>query len=188
MRATSPPGSTIAARLVAVQATIEQFCCERRDRDDGDFQRLHGGFTRGRMPPHIVKPVLLREGLQRGLRPRAEMLDHLGGRERAEPRAVAMVLAARKPGHEPGGEQVARAGRIDELVDRRGRHRLVAFARDHDAALFAARHHRELHVVAQRRERGVEIGGLVQALAARASLAKTRSTAPVRIRLRNSSR
>ena len=121
MRATSPPGSTIAARLVAVQATIEQFCWNGVTGTTVTLSGCMGDSRERGEAPHMVKPAVLRESLQRGLRPRAEMLDHFGGRERAEPRAVAVILPARKPGQEAGREQVARAGRVDELADRRGR-------------------------------------------------------------------
>ena len=47
------------------------------------------------------------------------MLDHLRGRDRAESRGVAVILVAREPNQESGREQVARAGRVDEFVDRR---------------------------------------------------------------------
>src|SRR3982074_1726501 len=83
MRATSPPGSTIAARLVAVQATIEQFCSNGVT---GTMETLsgcmEGSAYEGRSPSYR-QPVLLREGFQRRPRPRAKMLDHLGCRERA---------------------------------------------------------------------------------------------------------
>ena len=65
---------------------------------------------------------------------------------------------------EAGREQIARAGRIDDALDRHRRHRLDRLAADDHAALLAARHHGELAVAAQRRDRGVEIGGLVEAV------------------------
>src|SRR5256885_16446974 len=81
MLATSPPGSTMAARLVAVQATIEQFCwigvtgtsvplsgCIHASRLWGTQpinmethvlrQRLHELFRRGALAlDHIIRPV-----------------------------------------------------------------------------------------------------------------------------------
>ena len=42
----SPPGSTTAPRLGRLQAhSSEQFCCERRDGNDGGFER-HGSWSR----------------------------------------------------------------------------------------------------------------------------------------------
>src|SRR4051794_12454224 len=164
MRATSPPGSTIAARLVAVQATIEQFWANGVT---GTMVTLSGcmgpGASEERRPSYS-EPVVLREGFQRRLGPRAEMLDDFGCRKRAEPRTVAMILAAGEAGEEPGSEQIARAGRVHQPVDRRRGDGLVAFPRNHHTTLLAARHHGELHVTAQRRERGIEIGGLIKTL------------------------
>ncbi len=48
------------------------------------------------------------------------MLDDLSRREPAGPPASSHVPPAREPGEEAGGEDVARAGRIDELGDREG--------------------------------------------------------------------
>ena len=41
------------------------------------------------------------------------MLDHLGRRQRAEPRRGAVVLAARQADQEAGREQIAGAGDVD---------------------------------------------------------------------------
>src|SRR6185312_11338852 len=120
MRATSPPGSTIAARLVAVQATIEQFC---ENGVTGTTVTLSGCillFRSGRRRPSYGEPVFLCEGLQRCFRPGAEMLDHLGRRNRAEPGATAVVLSAREAGEEAGREQIAGAGCVHQLLDRCG--------------------------------------------------------------------
>src|ERR1700720_1192178 len=43
-----------------------------------------------------VEPTVLRQRLERGLRPGADVLDHLGSGERTQPRAVAIVGAARQ--------------------------------------------------------------------------------------------
>src|SRR6185437_14464923 len=48
---------------------------------------------------------------------RAIMLDHLGGGDGAEAQRVFKLLAARRPEQEASGEQVARAGRVDERID-----------------------------------------------------------------------
>src|SRR6267154_2232161 len=141
MRGRSPPGSTIAARSVAVQATIEQFCANGVT---GTTVTLRACIMKSeaRMNSALYrKPGLLCEVLERCLGPRTEMLDHFGGGERAELGGSPVVLIARKPDQEPRGEQIARAGGIDELVDRRRVHDFVAFARHDHAAFFAARHH-----------------------------------------------
>src|SRR6185503_669797 len=130
MFATSPPGSTTAARLVAVQATIEQFCWIGVT---GTMLTLSGcmnGFKYAGPNASYRKPVLAREVFQRRLGPRAEMLDHFGCRECAEPRRGPVVFAARKSDEKTCREQIARAGGIHELVDRRRAHGLVAVARD----------------------------------------------------------
>ena len=87
----------------------------------------------------ISEAVVLRERLQRRLRPRADMLDHFGGRQCAELRGGAVILAAREPDQEAGGEQIARAGRIDQLVDRHGLHRLDCSSRDTTTQPFSLR-------------------------------------------------
>ena len=61
------------------------------------------------------QPVLLRQLLQRHLRPRADMLDHLGGRQRAEPAGILVAGIAHQPEQESGGEQIAGAGGVDQL-------------------------------------------------------------------------
>src|SRR5579872_1638754 len=71
----------------------------------------------------LQQPILARQIAQRTLRARAQMLNHLGGRERAEPSASAVVGAARETGQEAGGEQIARPGRIHHPLDRKGRYR-----------------------------------------------------------------
>src|ERR1043165_3915660 len=165
MFATSPPGSTTAARLVAVHATIEQFCWIGVTGTTVTLSGCIRNASRERIRSASYRePVLLREGFERGLGARAKMLDASRRRERAEPRGGAVVLAAREAHQESGGEQVARNRGVDQPVDRRGLDRLLLRAGDHYAAFLAARHHRELHVIAQRRGGGVEIGGLVQAL------------------------
>src|SRR4051794_41945439 len=58
------------------------------------------------------QPVLLRQLLQRHLRPRADVLDHFGGGERAEPAAIFMAGAAYQAEQESRGEQVAGAGGV----------------------------------------------------------------------------
>ncbi len=56
------------------------------------------------------------------------MLDHFGGRERTELGGGPVILTARKSDEKARGEQIARAGRIYQLDDRRGPDHLVAFA------------------------------------------------------------
>ena len=92
------------------------------------------------------------------------MLDHLGGGERAEPSAGAVVGAAREPGQKSRREQIAGAGRVDDALDRERRHRLSAVGTGHQAPLLAARHHCDIDIGAQRRDRRIEIRGLVKAV------------------------
>src|SRR5258708_1078878 len=106
---------------------------------------------------------LLRGRLERNLRPGAEVLDHFGRRNRPEPRRALMVRPLREAEQEAGGKEIARAGRVHHPLDPAGRHREDALARDHDAALFAARDHREARLRAQRRAGAVEIRGLEEA-------------------------
>src|SRR6188768_691982 len=163
MRATSPPGSTIAARLVAVHATIEQFCANGVTGTMVTFRGCMGGFTLEGRRPSYSEAALRREGLERGFGPCAEMLDHFGRRNRPKPRAIAVILVARQTCEKARCEKIACARRVDEFVDRRGGDRVMALARDHDAAFLAARHGGELHFIAQRCDRGIEVGGLVEA-------------------------
>ena len=55
-----------------------------------------------------------------GLGPRAEMRDHFGRGDRAGPQAACADRGRGARGEEAGGEQVAGAGRVDDLADRRG--------------------------------------------------------------------
>ena len=78
--------------------------------------------------------------------------------------AVAMVAAARQPEQEARREQVAGAGGVDHLLDRRGRHRVTP-------SLLTTTQPFSLRVttasLASSRKRlaaGVEIGGLVEAV------------------------
>ena len=68
------------------------------------------------------------------------------------------------PTRKPGGEQVAGAGGIDQPLDRARRHRIGLLAGHDQAALFAAGDHGKPRIVAQRVDRGVEVGGLVEAV------------------------
>src|SRR5436305_12413084 len=97
MFATSPPGSTMAARLVAVHATIEQFCWIGVTGTTVTLSGCMGSFRSEDASASYRQPVLPYEVFQRSLGPCAEMLDHLGGRECAELRSGAVVLAARQP-------------------------------------------------------------------------------------------
>ena len=63
------------------------------------------------------QPVLPRQLLQRHLRPRADVLDHLGRRQRAEPARRLIAGVADQAEQEAGGEQIAGAGGVDELFE-----------------------------------------------------------------------
>src|SRR6476660_645206 len=98
MRGTSPPGSTIAARLVAVHATMEQFCANGVTGTMVTLRGCMGGFVSAGSKTSYSEATVLREGLERGFGPRAQVLDHLGRRDGAEARAIAVVLVACEPG------------------------------------------------------------------------------------------
>ena len=53
------------------------------------------------------------------------------------------VLAAGEAVEEAGGEEIAGAGGIDHLCNRRGRHRDAIFGGDHHRAFLAPRQHRD---------------------------------------------
>src|SRR4029077_3143637 len=100
MCAPSPPGSTMAARWVAVQATIEQFCWIGVTGTTVTFRGCMRAFDAQEGCASYGEPVVLRESLERDFGRRAKMLDPLGRRERAEPRRGAVILIARKPDQE----------------------------------------------------------------------------------------
>ena len=91
-------------------------------------------------------------------------MDHLGRHQRPEPRRVAIVGAAREPDQKTRGEEVAGAGGVDQALHGARRNSRGFLARYDQTTLFATRDHRKPRVVAQRIERGVEVGGLVQAV------------------------
>src|SRR5262249_14955585 len=95
-----------------------------------------------------VEAVVAGQRLERGLRPGAEMLDHLGRGERAESRRSAIVGAAREPDQKSRREQIARSGGVDHALDRARRTGVGLLAAHDQAALLAARDDRELGVVA----------------------------------------
>src|SRR6185312_2453232 len=94
----------------------------------------------------IRQPVFACQVAQRRLGPRAEMPNDLGCGERAEPAAGAVIGAAREPGQEASGKQVAGTGGIDHPLDRESRHGFGSLRADDDTALFAPRHHRDAHI------------------------------------------
>ena len=75
-----------------------------------------------------------------------------------------MIGAARKPEQEAGGEQVAGAGGVDQLVDRRGRHRFRDLSRVTTTQPFSLRvTAASLASLRSAATRRIEIGGLVEA-------------------------
>src|SRR5215469_4219276 len=109
-------------------------------------------------------PVLLDECAQRAFGPRPQMLDDFGGAERADPPRRGQVKPAGKPEQEPGREQIAGAGGVDEAANGGGRNRVGFLAADDQATFFAAGHDAHPRVLAERRNRAVKICGLVEAL------------------------
>jgi hypothetical protein len=83
---------------------------------------IRSGRTIQSSSPSIHEPVFAREVAQRGLRPRAEMLDNLGRRQRAEPAGILVTGIAHQPEQESGGKQIAGTGGVDKLRNREGRH------------------------------------------------------------------
>ena len=67
--------------------------------------------------------VRLRQFLQRRQRPCADVLDHFGRGERSQPAGIFMTGAAHQTEQKSGGEQIAGAGGIHHLLDRKCRHR-----------------------------------------------------------------
>src|SRR5262249_6295271 len=111
-----------------------------------------------------VEAVVPRQGLERRLGSGAEMLDHFGGCQRPKPRRVAILGAAREPHQKTRGEQIAGAGSVDHALHGARRNSVGFLARHDQTTPFAARDHRKPRILAQRIERGVEVGGLIQAV------------------------
>ena len=63
------------------------------------------------------------------------MRDHFGGADRAGLEAAGEIAAAAARSEEAGGEQVAGAGRVDDLLDGRRRDLDALAALDRDRAL-----------------------------------------------------
>ena len=70
------------------------------------------------------------EAAQVGLRAGADVLDDLCGGKAAEAGAIGEVEAAGQAGEEAGRKQVARAGGVDDALDREGRNGPRLAARD----------------------------------------------------------
>ena len=92
------------------------------------------------------------------------MLDHLGSGQRPQPRRRAIFHAPRQSDQETRGEEIAGAGGIDQPLDRARRNRIGFLAGHDQTSLLAAGDHRKPHIVAQRIDRSVEVGGLVEAV------------------------
>ncbi len=85
------------------------------------------------------------------------MLDHFGRRHRTELAGVFIAGVAHEAGQEARREQIACTGRIAQLLDLVCGHCNDAFARNHDTALLAAGDDAELGILAELRERRIEI-------------------------------
>src|SRR5882757_270147 len=112
--------------------------------------------------PSKIEAVIPRQILQRGLGPSAEMLDHLGSGERSKPCSRAIVHAARQSDQKTCGEEIARASGVDQPLDRARWNGVGLLAGHNQTSFFAAGDHGKPHVVAQRLDRGVEVGGLIE--------------------------
>src|SRR5882757_8593816 len=115
LRKTWMPGTSSAKTRFALLPGHD----ERKDR--GLLERLNR------------QPVLLRQFLQRNLRPCPDMLDHFGGGECAEAAGIFMTGVAHQAEQESGGEQVAGARGVDEFFDRECRRRDDAVFRGYHA-------------------------------------------------------
>ena len=109
--------------------------------------------------------VLLGERLERGFRPRAEVLDHLRGRHGAEPARRSRSSAprdspTRKPAAKRSPAPVASTTRSTGAAG----NRVGLLACHHQAALFAAGDDAHPRILAQRVHGGIEIGGLIEAV------------------------
>ncbi len=93
--------------------------------------------------------ALLGELGEPDLRSSAEMLDDFACGQGAEARAAIKRLALCKAGQKTGGEQIAGAGGIDQIVDR-GRRNLIGFlSSDNDSAFFRSRDRRQNFLLSQ---------------------------------------
>src|SRR5690606_16459935 len=95
--------------------------------------------------------------LERPLRPRADMGDHLGRGKAADPPAIVEVPAVRVAEQEPRGVEVAGPRRVDHPIDGRGVDDVELAVGEHDRALLAARQRRDGALPARRLEGRVEI-------------------------------
>jgi hypothetical protein len=68
--------------------------------------------------PSHRQPILLRQFLQRGLRPRADVLNDFCRGERPQPPGVFVAGAAHQPEQKSGGKQIAGAGGVHHRTNR----------------------------------------------------------------------
>src|SRR5215218_9956710 len=109
---------------------------------------LKGGTTLAQ------KALLAREVAQVRLGARAEMADHLRGRETAEAGAAREVEVFGEPGQEPGRKEIAGPGGVHHPLHRKGRHRPRLAARDDERPALGPGHDAEHGFLAQGPESG----------------------------------
>ena len=97
--------------------------------------------------------------LKVSLRARADLRDDLARADRAHRQAIGDAAPLRLPRQETGGEQVARSGGVDDLVDRLGRHFGPHPARDRERAVRTARDDEQRHLRRNLGDRRLEIVG-----------------------------
>jgi hypothetical protein len=83
--------------------------------------------------------------------------DYLRRAQRPEARALDGIASVRKTMEEAGGEQIARARRVDQLVDRLRGHTVDLSSAEHARTLGTAGHHTQLAAAAQLGQRRLEI-------------------------------
>src|SRR6476646_1061930 len=102
-----------------------------------------------RLPKLNRQSVLLRQFPERYLRPRTDVLDHLGCRKRPEAARVLVTGAAHETEQKSRRKQITGAGGIDELVNRTRRNRRDAVFRRNHTALLTSSDDAERNVLAQ---------------------------------------
>src|SRR5262249_60657153 len=93
-----------------------------------------------------------------------EILGDWRNVQASNPAAAEVAYAAPKATEKTGGEKTARAGPIDDALDRKRRYRLDPSRADNETTLLAARHDRGADISAQCDDSTVEVRCLIQAV------------------------
>src|SRR4029077_17119365 len=111
-----------------------------------------------------IEAVVLGQGLEGRLGPRPQMLDHFSSDQRRQACRGAVVGAARDSGQKARGKEIAGTGCVNHSFHRASRNRLGLLTRDDQTTLFAAGDHGQPSILAQRLERRLEVGGIIEAV------------------------